>query len=176
MAFRIIENGIGERCLTSTNGLHQTRSHRATYTGSELCDFSTATFYSLVQNRLVSRLKLSGIATTARLMKKQEAVLGQYWNGRPIDRAILTFKYNVASGKTVETYQTVTKSSVANLSVGDEFTVWYDRAQPNRVLTPWNDDRDEAVEMRIIGFIVFLALFTVLVFAVTRPRKPVEAG
>ena len=109
-------------------------------------------------------------------MKKQEAVLGQYWNGRPIDRAILTFRYNVASGKTVETYQTVTKSSVANLSVGDEFTVWYDRAQPNRVLTPWNDDRDEAVEMRIIGFIVFLALFTVLVFAVTRPRKPVEAG
>jgi hypothetical protein len=106
---------------------------------------------------------------------KTEAVLGQYWNGRPIDREIITFKYNVASGKTVETYQTVTKSSVTNLSVGDEFTVWYDRAQPNRVLTPWNDDR-EAVEIRIIGFIVFLALFTVLVFAVTRPRKPVEAG
>ena len=131
-------------------------------------------FYSLVQDRLVSGLKLSGIAATARLTKK-EAVLGQYWNGRPFDRAIITFKYNVASVKTVESYQTVTKSSVANLSVGDEFTVWYDRAQPNRVLTPWNDDR-RAVEMRIIGFIVFLALFTVLVFAVTRPRKPVEAG
>ena len=55
--------------------------------------------YSLVQNRLVSRLKLSGIATTARLTKKNEAVLGQYWNGRPIDKAIITFKYDVGSEK-----------------------------------------------------------------------------
>jgi hypothetical protein len=59
-------------------------------------------FYSLVQNRLVSRLKLSGIATKARLTKK-EAVLGQYWNDRPIDSAIITFKYGVGSGETVET-------------------------------------------------------------------------
>jgi hypothetical protein len=126
-------------------------------------------FYSLVQNRLVSRVKLSGIATKARLTKK-EAVLGQYWNGRPIDRAIITFKYGVASGETMETCQTVRKSSVANLSVGDEFTVWYDRAYPNRVLTSWNHDRD-AIEVRIIGFILLLVLITAVVFAVTRPRK-----
>jgi hypothetical protein len=126
-------------------------------------------FYSLVQNRLVNRLKLSGIATKARLTQK-EAVLGQYWNGRPIDRAIITFKYGVASGETMETCQTVRKSSVANLSVGDEFTVWYDRAYPNRVLTSWNHDRD-AIEVRIIGFILLLVLITAVVFAVTRPRK-----
>jgi hypothetical protein len=175
LGFRIIENGIGERCVTSTKGLHQTRSYRATYTRSELCDFIPLLSYSLVQNRLVSRLKLSGIATTARLTKKNEAVLGQYWNGRPIDKAIITFKYDVGSGEAVETCQTVTKSSVANLSVGDEFTVWYDRAYPDRVLTPWNDDPD-ATEMRIIGFILLLVLVTAVVFAVTRPRTPVETG
>ena len=75
----------------------------------------------------------------------------------------------------MENCQTVTKSSVANLSVGDEFTVWHDRAYPNRVLTPWNDDPD-ATEMRIIGFIVLLVLVTAVVFAVTRPRKPLESG
>jgi hypothetical protein len=111
----------------------------------------------------------------ARLTKKNEAVLGQYWNGRPSDRAIITFKYDVGSGETVETCQTVTKSSVANVSVGDEFTVWRDRAYPNRVLTPWNDD-SEATEVRIIGFILLLVLITAVVFAVTRPRKPVESG
>jgi Protein of unknown function (DUF3592) len=131
-------------------------------------------FYSLVQNRLVSKLKLSGIATTARLTNK-EAVLGQYWNGRPSDKAIIRFKYNIASGETYESWQTVTKSSVANLSMGDEFTVCYDRAYPNRVLTYWNDDR-EAIEIRIIGFILLLVLVTVVVFVVTRPREPVETG
>jgi len=75
----------------------------------------------------------------------------------------------------VETYQTVTKWSVANLSVGDEFTVWYDRAYSNRVLTPWNDD-SEATAVRIIGFILLLVPITAVVFAVTRPRKPVESG
>lgn len=75
----------------------------------------------------------------------------------------------------METCQTVTKSSVANLSVGDEFTVWHDRAYPDRVLTPWNDDPD-ATEMRIIGFTLLLVLVTAVVFAVTRPRKPVETG
>jgi len=131
--------------------------------------------YSLVQNRLVSRLKLSGIATTARLTKKEAVVLGQYWNGPPIERTIITFNYKVASEETAEASHTVTKWCVANLSVGDEFTVWYDRAYPNRVLTPWNDNR-EAIEMRIIGFILLLILVTVVIFAVTRPRKPVETG
>lgn len=131
--------------------------------------------YCLVQNRLVSRLKLSGIATTAQLTKKNETVLGQYWNGRPIDKALITFKYDVGPGEAVETCQTVTKSSVANLSVGDEFTVWHDRAYPDRVLTPWNDDPD-ATEMWIIGFILLLVLVTAVVFAATRPRKPVETG
>jgi hypothetical protein len=87
----------------------------------------------------------------------------------------MTFKYDVASGETVETCQTVTKSSVANLSVGDEFTVWRDRAYPKRVLTPWNDDSD-AMETRIIGFILLLVLITAVVFAVTRSRRPVESG
>lgn len=131
--------------------------------------------YSLVQNRLVSRLKLSGIPTTAGLTKKNEAVLGQYWNGRPIDKAIITFKYDVGSGEAVEIRQTVTKSSVANLSVDNEFSVWHDRAYPDRGLTPWNDDPD-ATEMRIIGFILLLVFVTAVVFAVTRPRKPVETG
>ena len=125
--------------------------------------------YSLVQNRLVSRLRLSGIATTARLTKKNEAVLGQYWNGRPVDRAIIRFNYNVASGETAETSQTVTKSSVAKLSVGDEFTVWHDRAYPDRVLTPWNDDRGP-VEIRITAFILSLLVSMVAIFAVTRAR------
>lgn len=75
----------------------------------------------------------------------------------------------------METSQTVTKSSVTNLSVGDEFTVWHDRAYPKRVLTPWNDDPD-ATEMRIIGFILLLAIVTAVIFPVTRPRKTVETG
>jgi hypothetical protein len=79
--------------------------------------------YSLVQNRLVSRLKLSGIATTARLTKKEAVVLGEYWNGRPIERTIITFNYKVASEETAEASHTVTKWCLANLSVGDEFTV-----------------------------------------------------
>jgi hypothetical protein len=77
-------------------------------------------FYSLVQNRLVSRLNLSGIASSARLTNK-ELILDQYWHGRPIDKAVIRFKYNVASGETYEGWKTVAKSSVAHLSVGDEF-------------------------------------------------------
>jgi hypothetical protein len=129
--------------------------------------------YSLVQNRLVSRLKLSGIATSARLSEK-ELILDQYWNGRPIDEAIIRFKYKVESGKTYEGWQRVRKSSVANLSDGDEFSVWYDRACPDRVLTPWNDG-GEAVETRIMGFILGLLVTMVAVFAVTRRRKPIQS-
>ena len=170
MAFQIIENGIGERCVSSTKGLHRTRSYRATYTRSDLCDFSTATFLFSCSEQAGYRLKLSGIATTAGLTKKNEAVLGQYWNGRPIDKAIITFKYNVGSGEAVEIRQTVTKSSVANLSVDNEFSVWHDRAYPDRGLTPWNDDPN-ATEMRIIGFILLLVFVTAVVFAVTRPEN-----
>ena len=126
-------------------------------------------FYGLLQNRSFNRLKVSGIATTARLAKKEAVVLGQYWNGRPVDRAIIRFNYNVASGETAETSQTVTKSSVAKLSVGDEFTVWYDRAYPSRVLTPWNDDRGP-VDIRITAFILSLLVSMVAIFAVTRAR------
>jgi hypothetical protein len=129
--------------------------------------------HSLVQNRLVSRLKLSGIAASARLTEK-EPILDQYWNGRPIEKAIIRFKYKVASGKTYEGWQRVTKPSVANLSEGDEFSVWYDRAHPDRVLTSWNDG-GEAVETKIMGFILGLLVTTVAVFAVTRRRKPVQS-
>jgi hypothetical protein len=129
--------------------------------------------YSLVQNRQVSRLKLSGIETSARLTKK-ELIVDQYWNGRPIDEAIIRFKYKVESGKTCEGWQRVRGSSVANLSDGDGFSVWYDRARPDRVLTPWNDGR-EAVETGIMGFILGLLVTTVAVFAVTRRRKPVQS-
>jgi hypothetical protein len=121
----------------------------------------------------LNRLKVSGIATTARLTEKEAVVLGQYWNGRPLDRAIITFNYNVASGETAETSQTVTNSSVANLSVGDEFTVWYDRANPNRVLTPWNEDDRGPVEIRITAFILSLLVSMVAIFAVTRARVEV---
>jgi uncharacterized protein DUF3592 len=130
--------------------------------------------YSLLQNRIVSRLKLSGIATSARLTEKK-LILDHYWNSRRIDEAIIRFKYKVESGKTFEGWQRVRGPSVANLSDGDEFSVWYDRARPDRVLTPWNDG-GEAVETRIMGFIVGLLVTMVAVFAVTRWRKPAQSG
>jgi len=61
---------------------------------------------------------------------------------------------------------------VANLSDGDEFSVWYDRSRPDRVLTPLNDG-GEAVETKIMGFILGLIVTMVAVFAVTRRCKPV---
>jgi Protein of unknown function (DUF3592) len=125
-------------------------------------------FYSLVQNRSLNRLQLSGIATTARVTKK-ERILDQWWSGRPIDEAMIRFKYRVPSGETYEAWQKVSGSSVANLSHGDQFTVWYDRSCPNRVLTPWNDGRG-AVEIRITAFILSLLISMVAVFVTTRAR------
>jgi len=125
-------------------------------------------FYSLLQNRSLNRLKVSGIATTARLTKK-ERVLDQWWSGRPIDEAMIRFKYKLPSGETYEGWQKASGSSVANFSDGDEFNVWYDRSRPNRVLTPWNDGRGP-VEIRITAFILLPLVSMLAVFVITRAR------
>jgi len=68
-------------------------------------------FYSLLQNRSLNSLKVSGAATTARLTKK-ERILDQWWSGRPIDEAMIRFKYKLPSGETYEGWQKVSASSV----------------------------------------------------------------
>jgi hypothetical protein len=125
-------------------------------------------FYSLLQNRSLNRLKVSGAATTARLTKK-ERILDQWWSGRPIDEAMIRFKYKLPSGESYEGWQKVSASSVCSLSDGDEFNVWYDPSRPNRVLTPWNDGRGP-VEIRITAFILSLLISMVAVFVITRAR------
>jgi Protein of unknown function (DUF3592) len=125
-------------------------------------------FYSLLQNRLIAQLKVSGIATTARVIKKAR-LFGQWWNGRPIDSAIITFKYKDAGGDSHEAWQTISEFLAPNVSPGDQFPVWYDRAHPDRVLTPWTDSQGPA-EVRLVSIILLLLVAIVAVFVITKPQ------
>jgi len=127
--------------------------------------------YSLVQNHLITRLKASGVATSARVTK-MDRLFGEWRSGRPSHGTIVAFKYTDASSKSHEGWEKVSGFSASNLNPGDEFPVWYDRARPNRFLTPWTDN---SIELRITSFIVLLLAALVAAFIVTRPRiKPVK--
>jgi hypothetical protein len=80
---------------------------------------------------------------------------------------ILAFKYKDASGKSYERWEKVSGSSAAKLNPGDQFPVWYDRARPNRFLTPWTDNY---IEARMISLMVLLFGALVAVFIVTRSQ------
>ena len=127
--------------------------------------------YSLVQNHRITRLKVSGVATSARITKT-DRLFGEGWRGHPSHGTIVVFKYADASGKTYEGWEKISGLSASKLNPGDEFPVWYDRARPNRFLTPWTDN---SIEIRITSFIVLLLAALVAVFIVTRPRiNPVK--
>lgn len=123
--------------------------------------------YSLVQNHRITRLKVSGVATSARITKT-DRLFGEGWRGHPRHGTIVVFKYADASGKTYEGWEKISGLSASKLNPGDEFPVWYDRARPNRFLTPWTDN---SIEIRTTSFIVLLLAALVAVFIVTRPRK-----
>ncbi|HJW38648.1 MAG TPA: DUF3592 domain-containing protein [Candidatus Udaeobacter sp.] len=126
--------------------------------------------YSLVQNHRITRLKVSGVTTSARVTKTDH--LFGVWRGHPSYGTIVVFKYADASGKTYEGWEKISGFSASKLNPGDEFPAWYDRARPNRFLTPWTDN---SIEIRITSFIVLLLAALVAVFIVTRPRiKPVK--
>jgi hypothetical protein len=60
--------------------------------------------YSLVQNYRITRLKVSGVATSARITKA-DRLFGEWWNGHPSHGTIVAFKYADASGKTYEGWE-----------------------------------------------------------------------
>ncbi len=127
--------------------------------------------YSLVQNHRITRLKVSGVATSARITKT-DCLFGEWRSGHPSHGTIVAFKYADASGKSHEGWEKVSGFSASNLNPGDEFPVWYDRARPNRFLTPWSDN---SIELRITSFIMLLLAALVAAFIVTRPQiKPVK--
>jgi hypothetical protein len=123
-------------------------------------------FYSLLQNHRITRLKVSGVKTSARVTKT-DRVFGEWRTGHPIQGMILAFKYKDASGKSYEGWEKVSGSSAAKLNPGDQFPVWYDRARPNRFLTPWTDNY---IEARMISLMVLLFGALVAVFIVTRSQ------
>lgn len=123
-------------------------------------------FYSVLQNYRISRLKISGVRTSGRVTKT-DLVFGEWPGGHPIQRMIVAFKYEDASGKSYEGWEKVSGSSASKLNPGDEFPVWYDRARPNRFLTPWTDNY---IEARMIGLMVLLLGALVAVFLVTRSQ------
>jgi hypothetical protein len=123
-------------------------------------------FYSLLQNHLITRLRVSGVATSAQVTKT-DRVSGEWRSSHPSHGTIVIFKYNDGSGKSYEGWEKVSGFSASKLNAGDEFPVWYDRAHPNRFLTPWTDN---SIEIRMISFIVLLLAALVAVFALTRSQ------
>jgi Protein of unknown function (DUF3592) len=122
--------------------------------------------YSLLQNHLVTRLKVSGVATNARITKIDRAY-GEWWNGHPSHGTIILFKYQDGSGRNYDGWEKVYGFSAPKLNVGDQFPVWYDGARPNRFLTPWTDN---SVEVRISSFIVLLVAASIGLFVVTKSQ------
>jgi uncharacterized protein DUF3592 len=122
--------------------------------------------YSLLQNHRISRLKVSGVTTSARVTKT-DRVFGEWGAGHPIQRTIVAFKYEDVSGKSYEGWEKVSGFSASNLNPGDEFPLWYDRARPNRFLTPWTDNY---IEARMIGLMVLILGALGAVFILTRSQ------
>jgi len=85
----------------------------------------------------------------------------------PIQGMIVAFKYKDASGKSYEGWEKVSGSSAPKLNPDDEFPVWYDRARPNRFLTPWTDNY---IEARMIILMVLLLGALAAVFIATRSQ------
>jgi len=171
LAFEIIKNKVGERCWSEqTASIKQGWIVRITII--VVCAILIPVLsYFLVQNYRITRLKVSGVATSARITKA-DRLFGEWWNGHPSHGTIVAFKYADASGKTYEGWEKISGLSASKLNQGDEFPVWYDRTRPNRFLTPWTDN---SIEIRITSFIVLLLAALVAVFIVTRPRiKPVK--
>jgi hypothetical protein len=123
-------------------------------------------FYSLLQNHRITRLKASGVKTSAQVTKA-DRVFGEWHSGHPIQRVIVAFKYKDALGNSYEGWERISGSSALKLDPGDEFPVWYDRAHPNRFLTPWTDTH---IEARTISLIVLLLGALIAVFMVTRSQ------